>query len=216
MKKSMLVILVFVLIFGVVACENKGPVAIVNGVKITRQAFDTEVEYDLAEYRAQGIELSDEDIVGIKHAALDRLITIFLLKEAANVKGISVGDEDVAKHISQVQESFSDEAAFLSALTEEGFTLDSYKDTVLDILLIEALFEEELALSSLQVDEELIEEYVLSLLAYSEQDEGQEEIDEDDLREYAIYVLTQEKAQDLRNDYIEKLWQDSVIEFFNL
>lgn len=214
MKKSLLVIVILALFFGAAACGKKGPVAIVNGVEITRQAFDTEVKYDLLEYGAQGLDLKAEDIKGIKHAALDRLITIFLLKEAAIAKGINVADGDVDKYISEVVDTFSDEAAFLSALEEEELSLDSFRDTVFDILLIEALFEEELALSSIQIEEERIEELITTLLAHTDEAE-QKEIDMDDLHEYANYILSQERAEYLRNEYIEKLWQDSEIEFFD-
>lgn len=211
-KRFAFIVMVFLVLLNVTGCAKKGPVAIVNGIEITRQDFDAEVEYDLATYEAQGLSLSAEDIDAIKHAALDRLITVLLLKETAAAQGVTIDDAEINEHIELIKGDFDNDEHFNTALEEAGFTDASYRDALEEILIIEALFEQELALRSIQIEDESIEEFVN---AYLEGYQGDEPVDEGELREYAAFMLSEERAQALRSEYIERLWQDSRIELID-
>jgi hypothetical protein len=210
MKKITVFALVFSLLLGLAGCAKKGSVAIVNGVEISREAFDSEVNYDLASYESQGVTLTDEDIAQVKQNAVDRLINTHLLKEAAIKAGITAESVDVDGELTAVKDSFSDEATFNQALADAEFTLESYKSVLTDILMIEALFEQELELSKIEVGEEEIQAMVD---LYLENYGGEDEIDEEDLRDYLAYTLKEEKAEARRSEYIEKLRKESKIEY---
>lgn len=210
MKKILGLILAIIFILNLTGCGQKGPAAIVNGVEISRAALDAEVEYDLTAYREQGVNLSAEEIAAVKKSALDRLISTYLLKEAAAGLGINATTVDVEGELTAVREGFADEEAFLQALEAADFTLETYKLALADILIVEALFEKELALSAIEVGAEEVQELMDSYLA---EYEGEEEIDEEDLREYVAFSLKEQKAQALRSEYVEKLWQASEIEY---
>lgn len=211
-KKAVVFILVFSLLLSLSGCAKKGPVAIVNGVEISREAFDSEVKYDLASYESQGITLTDEEIAEVKQYAVDRLINTHLLKEAAIKAGITAGSVDVDGELEDIKDSFSDETAFNQALADAGFTMESYKTVLTDILMIEALFEQELELSKIEVSEEDIQAMVdLYLENYGED----EEIDEAELREYVAYTLKDQKAEALRSEYVEKLRKESEIKYLD-
>ncbi len=110
-----------------------------------------------------------------------------------------------------VRGEYADEAAFIRALADADFTLDTYRTALTDILIIEALFEQELELSKVTVSEEEVQERVD---LYLENYEGEDELDLEELEEYARYMLSEDKAQALRNQYLDRLWQESEIEFY--
>ncbi|NLY32688.1 MAG: hypothetical protein GX065_07830 [Firmicutes bacterium] len=213
MKKVAVFVLISSLILGLVACDKTptGPVAIVNGVEITREAFASELEYDLEYYTSQGMELTDQELAEVKQIVVDRLINTHLLKEAALKAGINADTVDVDGELAAIMESFEDEADFAQALAEADFTLESYRQVLADMLMIEALFEQELELSKIEVEEEAIEAMIASYLEYYEEDDT----DEEELREYAIYVLKERKIESLRLEYLEKLRGESDIEYLD-
>ena len=169
------------------------------------------MRYDLEAYKAEGITLSKEDEEAIKQSALERLIGTFLLKEAAAKAGLSAESIDVEGEMAAVRGEYADEAAFIRALADADFTLDTYRTALTDILIIEALFEQELELSKVTVSEEEVQERVD---LYLENYEGEDELDLEELEEYARYMLSEDKAQALRNQYLDRLWQESEIEFY--
>lgn len=214
MKKVAVIIFISSLILGLAACDKTptGPVAIVNGVEITREAFDSELEYDLEYFNSQGMTLTDQELAEVKQNVVDRLINTHLLKEAALKAGINADTVDVDGELATIMESFEDEADFEQALAEADFTLESYKQVLADMLMIEALFEQELELSKIEVGEEEIEAMIASYLEYYGEED---DIDEEELREYAIYVLKERKIESLRFEYLEKLRGESDIEYLD-
>ena len=212
MKKITIFAVIMVMVMALTGCSKKGPVAIVNGVEISREDFNTELKFELAAYETQGVTLTDEQIKEVKQYIVDRLINTQLLKEAAAKAGITAASLDVDGEFAAVKESFEDEATFEKALAEADFTLESYKAALTDVLMIEALFEQELELSKLEISEKEIQAMVD---IYLENYEGEEEIDEEDLREYLTYTLKEKKAESMRGEYVEKLRKESEIKYLD-
>ena len=212
MKKITIFAVIMVMVMALTGCSKKGPVAIVNGVEISRDDFNTELKFELAAYETQGVTLTDEQIEEVKQYIVDRLINTQLLTEAAAKAGITVASLDVDGELAAVIESFEDETTFEKALAEADFTLESYKAALTDVLMIEALFEKELELSKLDVSEEEIQAMVD---IYLENYEGEEEIDEEDLREYLTFTLKENKAESMRGEYVEKLRKESEIKYLD-
>jgi hypothetical protein len=212
MKKITVFAVIMIMVMALTGCSKKGPVAIVNGVEISREDFNTELKFELAAYETQGVTLTDEQIKEVKQYIVDRLINTQLLKEAAAKAGITAASLDVDGEFAAVKESFEDEATFEKALAEADFTLESYKAALTDVLMIEALFEQELELSKLEISEKEIQAMVD---IYLENYEGEEEIDEEDLREYLTYTLKEKKAESMRGEYVEKLRKESEIKYLD-
>ena len=71
------------------------------------------------------------DMATNRQAALEALITERLLEREADAQGIRARDEDVDAYIRQVKErGRMDDARFASAMSERGFTPDSYRARV--------------------------------------------------------------------------------------
>jgi hypothetical protein len=214
MKKIIILAVVSSLLLGLAACNktSAGVVAIVNGVEITQEAFDAELEYDLEYYNKEGITLTDQELAELKKGVVDRLINTHLLKEAAIKAGIDADSVDVETELAAVIENFDDEATFNKALEDADFTLESYKQVLAEMMMIEALFEQELAITEIQVEEEQIQAMVQY---YMENYDEEDEVDQEELREFVIYSLKQQKAESLRKDFIEKLRGDSEIKYLD-
>lgn len=71
------------------------------------------------------------DMAGTRQAALEALITERVLEREADAQGIHARDEDVDSYIQQVKERGQmDQARFESAMSERGFTAESYRARV--------------------------------------------------------------------------------------
>lgn len=213
MKKLAVSLLAFFLVL-LTACNPgaSGPVAIVNGVGISQEKFNRELEFELASFANADHELTDEDIELVKEAVLDRLINNCLLLEAAATAGLTEETVDLEGTLSEIIGNYDDEAAFEADLVENGFTLEEFREMVADALVIEELFEVELQLSSLEISDEEVEEVLEEYLAVLG-DEIQE-LDPEDVRLYVTYSLLEEKAYELKMDFIQDLWEHSDIEYF--
>lgn len=214
MKKIIIFAIVSSLLLGLAACNKTtaGAVAIVNGVEITREAFDLELEYELEYYNKEGITHTDQELAELKKGVVDRLINTHLLKEAAIKAGIEADSVGVENELATVMQGFDDEAAFNQALEDADFTLESYKQVLAEMLMINDLFEQELELSKIQVEEEQIQSMVDYYLNYYSEEE---DIDEEELRDFVIYSLKQQEADSLRNGFIEKLRLESEINYLD-
>ena len=212
MKKFTTILLLTTILLCLAGCGKTKPVAIVNGIEITRVALDEEVEYDLAMYESRGIELTDEDIEAIEQAALERLINTVLVREAASVAGITVDSVDVEGRLADIKDSYEDAESFQSALEAAGFTLESYKEALAENLVFDAFFEQQLDFSGIEPTEEDIQTMVD---LYLENNGEGEEVDEEELREYVAYALRNQAIQALRSEYIEALWQASDIQYLD-
>lgn len=71
-------------------------VATVNGVVISKEAYDTQLASSVASYKAQGVDVADEaKLSAIKAEVLDNLINNELLSQGVVAAGIKVSSEDV-------------------------------------------------------------------------------------------------------------------------
>lgn len=211
--KRMLPVLLFSLFLLVAACTPE-PVAIVNGVKISRADYDMEYKYELSNYSQQGYQLEDDEKETLKEQVLDRLVNNQLLLQAAEKAGITRDTVDVQGTLDEIIQRYDDKDAFEADIKDSGFNIEEFKGLIADILIIEDLFEAKLNLSSLVIAEEEIETAAAEFLS-SMGDEAAE-LDPDEVLEYIAYSLKEIKAGELKMEYIEKLREESDIEYFDL
>lgn len=216
MKKKAVLGLAFLLAI-LIGCTPvaQGPVAIVNGVEISRADYDRELEYELASFTQAGYKLSEEELRIVQESVLERLINNCLLLGAAEAAGITRESVDVEGTLEKIISNYEDEAQFQADLKENGFTLEEFRDLIAEALIIEDLFEAELKLSAVEVSEEVIDALVEEYLATLDEDEDVEQLDMEAVRSYFAYALAQEKANAMRMDYIEELREQSEIEYLD-
>lgn len=213
LKKIAAYTLVFALLIVAAGCgsEDNGPVASVNGVEIPWETFDMEFQYELTMYQQDGTVLKESEKEQIKLLVVDRLINNILLRDAVEDAGITADDVDVDGQLTEVMGRFDDEEEFNDALDIAGFSLEEYKLVIAEYLMIEELFESQLMLSEISVDEKDIQKEMDYLVENYEGDD----LDVEELREFVEHTLKQDKAEELRSLYIDQLRSDSDIEYFD-
>lgn len=215
MNRLALPLLALVLVF-LSACAPAvpGPVAIVNGIEISREEFDREVDYELASFVQGDYELTEEELELVQEAVLVRLINNCLLLEAAAAVGITRETVDYGGTIAEIIANYESEAEFEAELLESGFSREEFRGLIADALVIEELFEAELQLSSLEVSDEEIDVVVAEYLATL--GEEAQDIDPEDVRFYVALSLLEQMAYEQKMAYTQGLWEQSDIEYFEL
>ena len=106
----------------------------VNGTPITQGMVNQVVKSLL---RERGATPSSDEIAALNDAALDSLIELELLYQAAQKAGVSVSDQEVAAEIARSKAQLGGDKAFAAALqrsgmTEAGLAADTRKTLVVD------------------------------------------------------------------------------------
>ncbi len=150
LKKKVLAILsVSILMVSIAGCglveqtpesvENT-VLANVNGVKITQKDLDDEAKSYIDSYKSNyGAEVFEtqegkETLKQLKVDILNGLVEMRILDERIKASDIDVESDEVKaaieERITQVKASFEDEEKYQAALTEAGFTDESYREFV--------------------------------------------------------------------------------------
>lgn len=216
LKRILLIALMVTVVVFVTACGSDGkeePVAIVNGMEVSRASFDDELDYFVKMYEAQGYQLTDEDHESLREHALDNLINTALLLAAAEEADITADDVDVQGELENTISLFESEEEFEEALAAEGYTRESYADMLTESLIIHALFEEKLDFESIEISNEDIQElFEIMQEQYAELDQ---EIEFEDVEEYLVSQLREQEEGALISDYLEQLREESDIEILD-
>ncbi|MTI96234.1 MAG: hypothetical protein FH749_12285 [Firmicutes bacterium] len=209
MKRFVFLTLILGMVLFAAACSSDpGPVAIVNGEEVSRADFDSEFNYSRYQYEHQGIELSDDELTELKEVVLEQVVNTVILRQNAVEAGLAVETEAVEQELDAIKQNFSSEENFNQALEQEGFTLEEYMQLLEEDLLIQQLYEAKLDLENIEVSEEELEE---TLAIYQEQYGDEVELEE--LEEFVIQILKDEKANTKISLFIDELRAESEIEY---
>lgn len=211
-KKIITSILMLSMVFAIAACSsgNTGPVAIVNGIEISREDFNAELDYNIAMYQQQGQELTAEELNDLKEFVLDTMINTALLLEAARNAGFDADTVNVDEEIAEIKGQFEDDAEFEAALEAEGLTLEFYREIITEYLMVQSLFEKELDFESIEVSEEEVNEMLEFFWEmYGEQGA---DLDEDELKAYFTADIRESKIDEMIGKFIDDLRAASNIE----
>ncbi len=116
-------------------------VAKVNGVDITRQAFDRELMTVEQRFKGMGRRLDPGKLDQLKADVLEDLINREVLYQDAVKAGISVGPETVDAQIASIRQQFPDEKAFEAMMAQMGLTVDQLKSEIEKGLTIQQFIE---------------------------------------------------------------------------
>ena len=105
-------------------------VATVNGVPITRNDLDVEINYRKQQLQSQGRSVPAEQLDLLQETALNTLIDRVLLYQASRKKGVQVESSEIQTQLATIQNRFPNENAFKQALEEMNLTLGAVKSQI--------------------------------------------------------------------------------------
>jgi len=118
----------------------QGSIAQVGGSTVSQDEFD-KVE---AAYQAAGKvpdqKVRPKDFRTFQQSLAQYLVMLEVLRQEASKYGITVTDQDVQEQVTDIQEMFQgDQKRFADALANQKLTLDQFKESVREELLIDAM-----------------------------------------------------------------------------
>jgi peptidyl-prolyl cis-trans isomerase SurA len=188
--------------------SDRSPVATVNGVKITRAAYQKNREQVIASATQQGYDVTDLAVQAeIDNQAVQTLVNTELLTQEATKRGITVTDEDVQARYDEIVTQVGGVEALTARMTELSLNEAGLRGDIRGELLIQALFAEVIDVSTIEISEAEIE------AVYTQVSASQEEaIPLEDVRQIIESNLRLSKEQALVTEYIESLRANASIE----
>ena len=151
-------IMVLLLFFLPVLAEDKQPsgekVAVVNGVVITRDQYDKELQVQLGRVSRQGKQISDDQMAELKKEILEGLIEREVLYQESRKAGIKVDDQKVNDQLAAIKKRFPNDEEFKKALNKMNLTEDEIQIQIQRGLAIRELIDQKVADKIVIKDEE--------------------------------------------------------------
>lgn len=138
--------------------EDAGYVAVVDGVKISRQDLDRKLDMMKARYSSQGMPIKGERLAQLRETILDNLIEKQLLYQESQAKGIKVDSEKIQSEIDQLKGQFENEDAFRKKLASMNYSEETLRKEMRENMAIRALIDQEVA-SKVSVTDADVESY---------------------------------------------------------
>jgi len=118
--------------------SGAGSVATVNGVAISKAAFDTQLASSIASYKTQGVDVTaSSTLAQIKTQVLDNLINNELLIQGATAAGIKTSDADVEKQFQTILTQSGGAAGLKTALAQNNLTEAQLRENISKQLTIQ-------------------------------------------------------------------------------
>jgi peptidyl-prolyl cis-trans isomerase C len=108
----------------------KDPVALVNGIKISKKEYEREINLQLQTASQQGRQIPEAMLPKIKADILNNLIDRELLYQESQKKNITVNAEEVNNQIKTIKDRFADQTEFEKTITEMGLSEADIKSEI--------------------------------------------------------------------------------------
>lgn len=192
-----------------VSADAAEVIAVVNGDEITKGEYDrrrTQTELIASQ---SGADLNDEEVAAaISTQAIDDLIAETLILQAATADGFSASDSDVEAEIAATETQLGGEEAFEAVLETQGFTRDSFFNTVREQLTIQQYLRSVVSIDSVTASDEEIEALYDSVAATDPENTPALE----DVRPQVEAQVVANKTQALLLEYVSGLRTQASIE----
>ena len=119
----------------------KDPVAVVNGIEISSNEYETEVNLQLQQASQQGRQIPDAMLPKIKADILNHLIDREVLYQESQKKNIAVNAERVNKEIKTIKDRFPSQEEFEKIIAEMGISEAEIKSQIERNLAIRQLID---------------------------------------------------------------------------
>jgi peptidyl-prolyl cis-trans isomerase C len=117
----------------------------INGVVITKQQFDKELNIHLDRVARQGRQVPDDQLAALKIDILDGLIEREVLYQECQKAGIKIDEQKIDEQLAAIKKRFPSEAEFKTALSKMNLTEDEVQMQISRGLAIRALIEQQIA-----------------------------------------------------------------------
>ena len=111
--------------------EEKKPAdskaAEINGVVITKEQFDKELNIHMDRVASQGRQVSDDQLAALKNDILEGLIEREVLYQQSQKVGIKIKDQTIDEQLAALKKRFPSEAEYKTALGKMNLTEDEVK-----------------------------------------------------------------------------------------
>jgi peptidyl-prolyl cis-trans isomerase C len=99
----------------------------INGVVITKEQFDKELNIHMDRVASQGRQVPDDQLSALKNDILEGLIEREVLYQESQKAGIKVKDQTIDEQLAAVKKRFPSEAEYKTALGKMNLTEDEVK-----------------------------------------------------------------------------------------
>lgn len=182
-------------------------VVIINGEDIASATFE---EFFDNQKALMGELQGDIEEGVLRQQILDLFISKTLLLQKVEEENIAVTNEEINSQLSQIKAQFPDEEAFATALSEQGFTPESFASSLSEDLAIQKYISSQVDVDSVTVtDEEIQAEYDLAI---TKQDNLP---GIDVLGDPIKSQILQQKQQQLVTQFVENLRSKSNVEIIS-
>ena len=135
--------------------EPSGKAAVVNGVAISKNDFDREMDFYIKRANQRGQQVPEAQMGMMKNQVLDSLIDRELLFQETKKKGIKVDPKDVADEIQKIKQRYAKAGEFEQLLSNMGLTESEVKNQIERGLAIQQLIDKEVRAKVTIGDEEV-------------------------------------------------------------
>jgi peptidyl-prolyl cis-trans isomerase C len=128
--------------------------AMVNGVGISMEQYNKELNIQLDRVTRQGQQVSDEQMAKLKNNILDNLIEREILYQQSQKDGIQITDQKVDDQLASIKKRFPSETEYKNALDKMNLTEDQVKSQIKRGLSIRELIDQKITSKVVVTDEE--------------------------------------------------------------
>jgi peptidyl-prolyl cis-trans isomerase C len=139
------------------AAEEKAPgdkVAVVNGVMISKDTYDRELDFFVRRAAQGGQQIPDGQMARMKDQVLESLIDRELLFQESKKKGIKVKTEAVSDQFQKIQQRYTNKEEFKKLLSNMGLTESDVQAQIERGMAIQELIDKEVTEKIKVSDEE--------------------------------------------------------------
>jgi peptidyl-prolyl cis-trans isomerase C len=155
---AMTVMLVSTLALAEEKKEPAGKAAVVNGVAISKDDFDREMDFYVKRANQRGQQVPEAQMGLMKNQVLDSLIDRELLFQETKKKGINIDPKDVADELQKIKQRYAKPGEFEQLLNDMGLTESDVQNQIERGLAIQQLIDNEVR-SKVTIGDEEVKSY---------------------------------------------------------
>jgi peptidyl-prolyl cis-trans isomerase C len=138
--------------------EPAGKAAVVNGVAISKDDFDREMDFYIKRANQRGQQVPEAQMGLMKNQVLDSLIDRELLFQETKKKGINIDPKDVADELQKIKQRYAKPGEFEQLLNDMGLTESDVQNQIERGLAIQQLIDNEVR-SKVTIGDEEVKSY---------------------------------------------------------
>jgi len=129
-------------------------VALVNGLEVTRDAFNREMDRVQRQIIASKRKLDAAEMPALQKRVLDSMIDRELLFQESEKKGIKIDETKITEQMTSIKSRYPSEEEFKSVLSQNGIDEATLKSQIEKMMMIKKFVDEEFKEKSKVTDEE--------------------------------------------------------------